>query len=380
MKTYPVVVDMSDPTKLALFATENGSASLSMRLFIAVIKKANEILRRSDGTLYRRLSDLAEYKVPASEVPDQHGVSSKDVVIDVQTGLWVRIFLPPASTDKVSNGMANMENMCEALDNATEAKRRIIFYIHGGGFAIMGANVAIFDQFCRSLCRESEAVVISVNYRRSPEHRFPVAHDDCYAALEWLEGVKGDVFKPHKLDLSRCVLMGDSAGANIVHHVGAKWGALTHPRNLSVSAHVLLFPFFGGEERTPTEHRMQNKALLINLENSDWHWRAYLPPGSNRDHPVCNVVGPNAPVLSSLQLPRSLITVAEFDILKDRQLQYAQGLVQASKPVRLLYYRGGVHSFHVLGDKKLGSCLLSDIVAFIEDKQSLHQPCQCHES
>ncbi|KAI5082492.1 hypothetical protein GOP47_0002235 [Adiantum capillus-veneris] len=371
IETCPAFVDMSDAAKLSLLATEKGSVSLSMRLIVAVVKKVNDIIRRPDGTLNRRLSDLLEYKVPASEVPDKlRGVSSKDVVINSQTGLWVRIFLPPASKANVSNGMTKMGNNHEGLDYATEGKRRIIVYIHGGGFAVMAADAFIYDQFCRHLCGRSKAVVVSVNYRRSPEHRFPVAHDDCYAVLEWLEGFKGDVFKPHELDLSQCVLMGDSAGANIVHHLGAKWlacDASTHPRSLCVTAHVLLFPFFGGKDRTPTELRMHNKALLVNLENSDWHWRTYLPHGSNRDHAVCNVMGPNAPDLSMLQLPRSLVTIAEFDILKDWQLRYAQGLVQASKPVQLLYYTGGIHSFHVLGDRKLGSRMLSDIVAFIED-------------
>ncbi|KAI5073994.1 hypothetical protein GOP47_0012007 [Adiantum capillus-veneris] len=378
MESSPAFVDINNPAKLAPLASEKGSASLSLRLLLAVFKKANEIVRRADGTLNRRLADLLEYKVPSSEVPDERGVSSKDVVINTHTGLWVRVFLPPASSPKGNNVLAKMDNKSEASSDATDRKRRVIFYIHGGGFAVMAADVASYDQFCRRLCRRSEAVIISVNYRRSPEHRFPVAHDDCHAALEWLEGFKGNVFKPHKLDLSQCVLMGDSAGANIVHHAGAMWGARkasTHPQTLRVTAHVLLFPFFGGEERTPTELRMQNKALLVNVENADWHWRAYLPHGSNRDHPACNVVGPNAPDLSSLQLPRSLVTIAEFDILKDWQLRYAQGLGRASKPVRLLYYTGGVHCFHLMGDKKLGSRFMSDILAFIDDgegKQSLH--------
>ncbi|MCO5593571.1 hypothetical protein L7F22_047586 [Adiantum nelumboides] len=372
LETSPAFVDMSDPAKLAIFATEKGSASLPIRLLLAVIKKANELVRRADGNINRRLADLIEYKVPASEVPDQRGVSSKDIVINTQTGLWVRIYLPPASTAaKVINGMKKLDNRSEGLDDAaTDSRRRVIFYIHGGGFAVLSADAGVYDQFCRRLCRRSEAVVISINYRRSPEHRYPIAYDDCYAALEWLEGSKGDVFKPHKLDLSQCVLMGDSAGANIVHHVGAKWGALNAsapPQNLRVTAHVLLFPFFGGQERTPTEIRMQNKALLVNVENSDWHWQAYLPQGSNRDHSACNVVGPNAPDLSSLHLPRSLVTVAELDILKDWQLRYAQGLVRASKPVRLLYYTGGVHCFHIMGDRKLGPRFLSDIMAFIDD-------------
>eukprot|EP00250_Pteridium_aquilinum_P010234 c19232_g1_i1 orf=171-1349(+) len=361
------LVDMTNPVALARLASEKGSAPLHLRLLLRVVKKANGMVRCSDGSLRRRLADLMEYKVPARQVPDRRGVSSKDVVVNTQTGLWVRIYLPQASTCDETGGYA------ETANGAVKAKkRRVIFHFHGGGFVVLSADTFTYDIFCRRLCRRSEAVVISVNYRRAPEHRYPVAYDDCYAALEWMEGYKGDLFMPHDLDLSQCVLMGDSAGGNIVHHVGCRWVARDSSQSnhspLQVVAHVLLFPFFGGEERTPAELRLRGgKGPLVSVENTDWHWRAFLPPGSNRDHPASNVFGPNAPDISSLPLPRSLVTISEFDMLKDWQLRYAQGLGNASKSVRLLYYTGGVHCFHIMSNSELSSTLLSDIISFIND-------------
>lgn len=374
MELSAALVDMTDPVGLARLATETGSVPLSTRLLLKLIKAGNDLVRRRDGTINRRLADLMEFKVPANEVPDRRGISSKDAIVHAQTGSWVRVFLPQA---RAVNGSLTSED-------GKGKKRRVIFYFHGGGFAVLAADLFSYDIFCRRLCRRSEAVVISVNYRRAPEHRYPVAYDDCYAALEWLEGFNGDLFKPHELDLSQCVLMGDSAGANIVHHVGCRWAARDEKpeipppstsnssplpsHQVKIVAHVLLFPYFGGEERTPSELRLNTrKDLLVSVENMDWHWRAFLPPNSNRDHPASNVLGPNAPDPSSLQLPPSLIVIAEYDMLKDWQLRYAQGLARASKPVRLLYYVGGVHSFHVASNSKLTSHMLSDIVSFMND-------------
>ncbi|MCO5567097.1 hypothetical protein L7F22_020782 [Adiantum nelumboides] len=134
LRVYQGLLLLSDPAKLALFAAEEGSASLPIRMLLDVIKKANVIVRRADGTINRRLADLLEYKLPASEVPDQHGVSSKDIVINPPTGLWLRKYLPPASTAaKVINGTKKMDNRSESMDNAaTDRRRRVIFYIHGG--------------------------------------------------------------------------------------------------------------------------------------------------------------------------------------------------------------------------------------------------------
>ncbi|KAH7446922.1 hypothetical protein KP509_01G082100 [Ceratopteris richardii] len=384
METSPAYLDLTDPVKVAEVATESSKPSLSQRLLAKSVELVNGAVRHKDGTVNRRVADLLEYKVPASAVPDHHGVSSKDVVIVEKNGVWARVYLPSAkqAVSELDDGAVGSEGE----GTPTCMKRRVIIHIHGGGFAFLCADAFSYDQFCRRLCHRGEAVVISVNYRRAPEHRYPAAYDDCYAVLEWLEGYSGDDFKPHILDLSRCVLIGDSAGANIVHHVGFKWAArpnaaerlaeesTTTPKSqsrsseLRIDCHVLLFPFFGGEERTPSEIRMHRKAPLVTIANTDWHWLAFLPPGSNRDHPACNIFSPDAPPLSSLPLPRSLVTIAEWDMLKDRQLRYAQGLAEASKPVELLYYRGGVHCFHVFQERILGPRLISDIMLFINQR------------
>ena len=110
--------------------------------------------------------------------------------------------------------------------------------------------------------------------------------------------------------------MGDSAGANIVHHVGCRIsvGAMEEETisGVIIVGHVLLEPFFGGEERTPSDLRLVG-APIVNMENSDWHWKAFLPVGADRNHPAANVFGPKAPDISTLRLPPTLVVVGGHD-------------------------------------------------------------------
>ena len=135
-------------------------------------------------------------------------------------------------------------------------------------------------------------------------------------------------------------------------------------------AHVLLFPFFGGEEVTEAELRLKD-APLVDLENTSWCWRAFLPEGATREHHACNVLGPEgARIVSGLTLPPTLVAIGEYDGLKDWQVRYARDLHKLKKPVRVLYYRGGIHAFHLLSHQSMSSLILSNLVTYI--KSLLH--------
>ena len=106
--------------------------------------------------------------------------------------------------------------------------------------------------------------MLSVDYRRSPEHRFPAPYDDGMAAIRFLDDPKNhpaDV----PLDVSRCFLAGDSAGGNIAHHVAQRWTAAmpTTASSLRLAGAVLIQPFFGGEERTEAEVALDRVGLAI---------------------------------------------------------------------------------------------------------------------
>lgn len=106
----------------------------------------------------------------------------------------------------------------------------VIVYFHGGGFSFFSASSPEYDSLCRQISCETRAVVISVNYRLAPEHKYPAAYDDSIDVLRFLDsdGIRSvDAVSNLELDFGNCFIAGDSAGGNIVHHVARRWAATT---------------------------------------------------------------------------------------------------------------------------------------------------------
>ena len=139
-------------------------------------------------------------------------------------------------------------------------------------------------------------------------------------ALDWLRSEASTPHLPPSVDLSRVFLSGDSAGGNIAHHVAVQ-AAGKDLSPVAIKGVVLIQAFFGGEERTPAELRLKNPPILT-VQSADWHWKAYLPAGSDRDHPYCNIFGPYSQDLRSVPFPRTLVIVGSLDILQDWQVSF----------------------------------------------------------
>eukprot|EP01018_Ginkgo_biloba_P039740 Gb_07800 [translate_table: standard] len=316
---------------------------LWIRLICSFVKIVSYVSRRSDGTLNRRLGSWLAKNVPATLIPT-HGVYTKDVLIDNATGVWVRIFIP-------------------VQEDITDEEFPIVFYFHGGGFCEYSAANVSYDMFCRRLAGTRRVVVISVEYRLAPEHKYPTAYQDCFSALTWLPE-RGLTHLPSNVNFSRCFLMGDSAGGNIVHHVGCR-AAEEGTDGINIVGHILLHPFFGGQERTESEMRLVN-APLISVEAADWYWRAFLPEGADRDHPAANVFGPYAPDMSGLALPPSLVVIGGLDFLQDWEMRYVGNLKNLKKEVQVLFYEDGIHAFHLFPQVPLSTQLIDDIRDFLQ--------------
>ncbi|GLJ18244.1 hypothetical protein SUGI_0322690 [Cryptomeria japonica] len=320
-----------------------------MKIVCGLLKYVNDFARKKDGTFNRGLMNFVEYKVAANPEPNR-GVYTKDVVIDLHTGVWVRIFVP----EEIAG--SNHQEEDELLP--------IVFYFHGGGFASLTPDFLLYDVFCRRMARRRRVIVVSVGYRRAPENKYPVAYEDSFAVVKWAGSADGRNNLPAKADFSKCFLMGDSAGANIVHHLACRIAASGEEISpMKVVGNVLIQPFFGGEERTPSELRLVG-APIVSIENSDWHWKAFLPEGANRDHPAANVFGPNAPDISNLTLPPFLVVVGGHDPLQDWQLRYVDNLTKIKKEVELLFYGEAVHTFHLFFQIPGSSKFISDLNAF----------------
>ena len=212
----------------------------------------------------------------------------------------------------------------------------VVTYFHGGGFVL--GSLDTHDRICRRLCRASETLVVSVDYRLAPEHRFPAALDDCMAVTAWLADHAGDL----RGDRDRIAVAGDSAGGNFAAAVALASRADDGP---GLAAQVLLYPVIDAACATPSF--VQNaEGYLLSASAMRWFWAEYLGPDGDPDSGYVSVL--RAPDLSGL--PPALVITAEFDPLRDEGEAYAEHLRAAGNDVTVHRYDGMIHGFAGMDD------------------------------
>lgn len=324
-------------------ATGRVAPPMSWRTRLSVLAAGylTDATRRADGTVNRRLLGMLDKGVAASAAP-RNGVASRDVTIDPAVPLRARLFYPCAPA--------------AAEDDDAEAERPavpVVVFFHGGGFAYLSAASPAYDAACRRIARYAGAAVLSVDYRRSPEHRFPAAYDDGFAALRFLDGGldpdpdPGAIAGAPPIDAARCFLAGDSAGGNIAHHVARRYAldpsAFT---NLRLAGLIAIQPFFGGQERTPAELRLVG-APIVSVPRTDWMWRAFLPHGADRTHEASSPDVATAGIDGAPDFPPATVVIGGYDPLQDWQRRYCDALRDKGKEVRVLEYPDAIHAFYV---------------------------------
>ncbi|KAK4558512.1 hypothetical protein RGQ29_008016 [Quercus rubra] len=299
---------------------------LNTWVLISNFKLAYNILRRSDGTFNRELAEFLDRKVPANTIQ--------------VTGLLNRVY-QPAPANEAQWGILELEKPL----STTKIVPVIIF------LPWWKLRTFFSQYFCK-------AVVVSVNYRRAPEHRYPSAYEDGWTALKWVKSrtwlQSGKDSKVH------VYLAGDSSGGNIAHHVAVK----AAEAEVEVLGNILLHPMFAGKIRTESEKRLDGK-YFVTIQDRDWYWRAYLPEGEDRDHPACNPFGPRGISIEGLKFPKSLVVVAGLDLVQDWQLAYVEGLQKAGQEVKLLYLKEATIGFYFLPNNDHFYCLMEEINNFV---------------
>ncbi|KAK6149726.1 hypothetical protein DH2020_017251 [Rehmannia glutinosa] len=324
-----------------------------LKQFVYILSR--RFIFRSNGTINRRIYNLVHMKSPAQTtkpITTTTLVSTYDVPIDPSRNLWFRLFVPAATTN-IPNG------------HFSQKLFPFILHFHGGGFSTMGPDSSIFDCFCSRLAAETRAVVASVNYRLAPEHRYPSQYEDGFDALKFIDSQNHAVL-PANTDLDRCFIAGDSAGANIAHHVTVR--ACQNPHKfdkLKIVGLVSIQPFFGGEERTEAELRLK-RAPLLNVEVTDRMWRSFLPEGADRDHPAVNVL--KSAKLENVEFPSMLVVVGGYDPLQDWQRRYVEWVKEYGKEVELIEYPNAFHSFYAFPEVAEFQMLMDHVREFIRKK------------
>ncbi|KAL6639560.1 hypothetical protein ACP70R_023290 [Stipagrostis hirtigluma subsp. patula] len=307
-----------------------------------------------DGSIRHTLFSIGDRRAPAMPRPNASGVRTADIDIDRSNGLWVRVFAPAAA------------NGCSPLP--------VVVYFHGGGFVLFSAASRLYDDLCRRLCLGLGVVVVSVNYRLAPRHRFPAAYNDGISTLRYLDANRLDedlVGVP--VDLNNCFLAGDSAGGNIAHHVAQRWASMSSmspPENLRLTGSVLIQPLFGGEERTEAEVELANACSSLTLANADFCWRQFLPEGATRDHVAARVCGGDVDVAEAF--PPAMVVVGGFDLLKDWHARYVEEMRRHGKLVRVVEYEDAIHGFYLFSEIADSGKIVGDIKLFVDEHRSKH--------
>jgi acetyl esterase len=206
-------------------------------------------------------------------------------------------------------------------------------YFHGGGWVL--GNAATYDRFIRELAHGTAAAVVFVEYRRSPEERFPVPLEECYAATAWVAEHGAQL----GVDGSRIAVAGDSAGGNMATVVSR---LALERRGPKIASQVLIYPATAAGFDMPSIREFAEDHYLT-LEASRWFWHQYAPDrAADSDPNACPLL---APAEQLRAMPPALIITAECDILRDEGEAYARKLSQAGVPVTCTRYLGAIHGF-----------------------------------
>jgi acetyl esterase len=215
------------------------------------------------------------------------------------------------------------------------ARPAILMYFHGGGYVKGGLDET--DAFCRRLAQSTERLVASVEYRLAPEHPFPAALDDAYAAAIW-------AFKhAAQLGATRAsfAVSGESAGGNLAAVVCL---LAKSRRESTISHQVLLQPVTDFTLSMPSID-MPATECLVPREDLAWYYRRYYGAGQDLSDPRVSPLW--AEDVSGL--PRALIIAAEYDTLRDEAAAYAEKLRAAGVDVTYSCYAGMIHGFLGMG-------------------------------
>jgi acetyl esterase len=207
----------------------------------------------------------------------------------------------------------------------------LLVYYHGGGWVV--GSLHSHDPVCRFLASETDVAVLAVDYRRAPEHRFPAAVDDAFAAFRWAVR-EADALR---VDPTRIAVGGDSAGGNlaaVVAQLAARDGGA------GPAAQLLIYPVTDLSSKHPS-YRLFAEGFFLTEKEMDWYRGHYLPGESAALDPRASPL--LAPDLRGL--PPAMVLTAGFDVLRDEGEDYARRMGTAGVPVTLRRQPGLIHGF-----------------------------------
>ncbi len=224
----------------------------------------------------------------------------------------------------------------------------VLVYFHGGGYVF--GDLDTVDSICRILTKGANCVIVSVAYSLAPEHKFPAAIEDGYAATLWVAENAGAI----NGDVSRIAVGGESAGGNLAAVVALMARDRLQP---SLAYQLLIYPSTQLGLLPTESRRLYGENYFLTTDSIDWFAEQYLPDKED---------GKNAyisPLLAEdlTNLPPGLIITAELDPLRDEGEAYGDRLQKAGVAVKVSRYPGTIHGFiNLAGMLTLGQQALKE--------------------
>jgi acetyl esterase len=210
----------------------------------------------------------------------------------------------------------------------------ILVHYHGGGWVI--GNVDGSENLCRAMANLTPCVVVSVEYRLSPETKFPGGLEDCYIATKWV-AENGAEFGG---DPTRLAIGGESAGGNLAAAVALLARDRGGPK---ISFQSLIYPVTNADFETGS-YREMAEGYGLTRDTMQYFWDLYLSDPSHATDPLASVLKADL-----AGLPPALVVTAEFDPLRDEGDAYAEKLKAAGVQVEHVSYPGQIHGFFGVG-------------------------------
>ena len=267
--------------------------------------------------------------VSAQEARKLH--TPTDAVMDVMKEH--NISMPAPQVDTMGKDIpvaGGMEHLRIYTPKSGNGPFPLIVYYHGGGWVI--ADVNVYNSSAQAMAEQVGAVVVSVNYRQGPEHKFPTAHNDAFTAYQWALQNAASI----KADPKRIAVVGESAGGNLACAVSM----MARDRGVMVPLYqVLVYPIAGADTTTES-YKSNQQSKPLNSPMMGWFFKNYLNTMSEGKDPRISLVAANLK-----GLPPTTIIAASIDPLLSEGKMLSDKLKDAGVKVNYQLYDGVTHEF-----------------------------------